>query len=130
RPYSPGVSVTNRPLAAALNSSINGSGGDSYFIPLGRNSFRQPKIINVDMRLSRRFNFTEQTNLEFLIEGFNLFNRTQVTSVNTTAFRLVSVAPSTLGTSLVPDATFGTTSQTGNSIFRERQVQLAVRFQF
>jgi hypothetical protein len=121
RPYSPGVS--GRPIAAALNASITGSGGDSYFLPLGRNSFRQPKIINLDARLSRRFNFTENMNLEFLVEGFNLFNRTQITSVNTRLFNIV-------GSTLVPDANFGTESATGNSIFRERQVQMAVRFNF
>ncbi|HVS80893.1 MAG TPA: carboxypeptidase regulatory-like domain-containing protein [Pyrinomonadaceae bacterium] len=130
RPYSPGVSVTNRPLVNALNSSINGSGGDSYFIPLGRNSFRQPKIFNVDARLSRRFKFTENANLEVLVEAFNLFNRTQITSLNTTAFRLVSAVSGGPGVNLVPDATFGTDSATGNSVFRERQVQIAIRFNF
>ncbi|HLL74788.1 MAG TPA: TonB-dependent receptor [Pyrinomonadaceae bacterium] len=130
RPYSPGVSVTNRPLPAALNSSITGSGGDSYFLPLGRNSFRQPKIINVDARLSRRFNLGEARNIEFLAEAFNLFNRTHITGVNTTAFRLVTPPGSPNGTQLNPDPTFGTVSSTGNSIFRERQVQFAVRFEF
>lgn len=130
RPYSPGVSVTNRPLLNALNSSITGSGGDSYFLPLGRNSFRQPKIFNVDARLSRRFNFNESMNLEFLVEAFNLFNRTHITSVNTTAFRLVSAVSGGPGVNLVPEPTFGTNAATGNSIFRERQVQLAVRFNF
>lgn len=120
RPYS--AVVTNRP-AGALNASITGSGGDSYFLPLGRNSFQQPKIWNLDTRLSRRFRFTEDTNLEFLIEAFNLFNRTQITNVNDAAFNIV-------GTTLVPIASFGTDSATGNSIFRERQVQWALRFNF
>ena len=120
RPYSP--VVTNRP-AGALNASITGSGGDSYFLPLGRNSFQQPKIWNVDARLSRRFRFTEDTNLEFLIEGFNVFNRTHITNVNDAAFNIV-------GSTLVPVASFGTDSATGNSIFRERQVQWALRFNF
>jgi len=130
RPYSPGVSVTNRPLLNALNSTINGSGGDSYFIPLRRNSYRQPKIFNVDARLSRRIKFKEQMNIEFLVEAFNLFNRTHITSVNSTAFRLVSAVSGGPGVNLVPDATFGTDAATGNSIFRERQVQVAVRFNF
>jgi hypothetical protein len=69
-------------------------------------------------------------NLELLAEAFNLFNRTHITSVNTTAFRLVSAVSGGPGVNLVPDATFGTDSATGNSIFRERQVQLAVRFNF
>jgi hypothetical protein len=130
RPYSPGVSVTNRPLSNALNSTITGSGGDSYFLPLGRNSFRQPKIFNVDARLSRRINFNEDMNVELLVEAFNLFNRTHITSVNTTAFTLRSAVSGGPGVNLVPNSTFGTDTATGNSIFRERQVQLAVRFHF
>ncbi len=124
RPFSPFVS--GRPPttgAQALNASITGSGGDSYYIPLGRNSFRQPKLWNVDARLSRRFNITEGTNLEFLVEGFNIFNRTMITGVNNRLFNIV-------GSTLVPDDTFGSISTTGNSIFRERQVQMAVRFNF
>jgi hypothetical protein len=132
RPYSAGVSVTNRPSVVpnALNSSITGSGGNSFFLPFGRNSFRQPKIVNVDLRLSRRINLGETRNIEFLAEAFNLFNRSHVTSVNTTAFRLVSAVSGGPGVNLVPDATFGVESQLGNSIFRERQVQFAVRFEF
>ena len=121
RPYSAGVS--GRPVAAALNASITGSGGNSFFFPFGRNSFQQPKLVNLDARLSRRFRFTESTNLEFLIEAFNAFNRTHITSVNDTAFNIV-------GSTLVPVAAFGTDAATGNSIFRERQVQWALRFNF
>lgn len=121
RPFSAGVS--GRPIAAALNASITGSGGNSFFLPFGRNSFKQPKLINLDARLSRRFRFTESTNLEFLIEAFNVFNRSHITSVNSTAFNIV-------GSTLVPVAAFGTDSATGNSIFRERQVQWALRFNF
>ncbi len=125
RPFSAGVSGRPTvPVGTALNASITGSGGNSFFLPLVRNSFKQPKIVNVDMRLSRRFRFTEQTNLEFLIEAFNLMNRTHVTSVSTTAF---SIGSNNL---LSPLASFGTENATGNSIFRERQVQWALRFNF
>ena len=125
RSYSAGV--TGRPtvpVGTPLNFSITGSGGDSFWLPAGRNTFQQPKIVNVDMRLSRRFRFTESANLEFLIEGFNLFNRTHITSVNTTAL--------SIGTNnvLSPVSSFGEESATGNSIFRERQVQWAIRFNF
>jgi hypothetical protein len=110
-------------VGTGLNNTITGSGGNSFFLPLGRNSFRQPKIVNVDARLSRRFRFDETKNLEFLIEGFNVFNRTQITAVNDTAFTLS-------GTTLTPVAAFGSDAAAGNSIFRERQVQFAIRFEF
>jgi len=125
RAFSAGVSGRPTvPVGTALNFSITGSGGDSFWLPAGRNTFQQPKIVNVDMRLSRRFRFTESANLEFLIEGFNLFNRTHITSVNTTA---LSIGANNV---LSPVSSFGEESATGNSIFRERQVQWALRFNF
>jgi len=125
RPYSAEVSGSpSIGTPSALNSSITGSGGNSFFLPFGRNSFKQPRIVNLDARLSRRFRFTESANLEFLVEAFNVFNRTHITAVNNRLFSINS------SNQLVPDPTFGTDSATGNSIFRERQVQWAFRFHF
>ena len=92
-----------------------------------RNFFRQPKIVNVDMRVSRRFRIKEKANIEVLAEGFNIFNRTQVTALNTTLYNIGgSATASTL--TFVP--AFQTLSTAGNSLVRERQVQLAARFEF
>jgi hypothetical protein len=112
---------------SSIGGGITGSGALGR-IPLlfERNAFRQPKIVNVDLRLSRRFRFTETMNLEFLAEAFNLFNRYQVTSVNTT---LYTFSGSNL--SFTPNGpNFGVPSGTGNSLYRERQIQFALRFQF
>ncbi|MEK6282309.1 MAG: TonB-dependent receptor [Acidobacteriota bacterium] len=102
---------------------VNGSGGANRFALLPRNSFKQPNIWYVDMRISRRFSITEGTKLELLAEGFNVFNRTQVTGVNTTLYSLS-------GSTLTFNAPFGTTTFADSTLFRERQVQLAARFQF
>jgi outer membrane receptor protein involved in Fe transport len=111
----------------AVTSGFTGIGVNR--IPfIERNSFRQPKIVNVDLRVSRRFRFTETTNLEVLAEAFNLFNRFQVTETNFTTYRVASSTATT--TNLTYDTTFGTVRSAGNSLVRERQVQLAVRFQF
>lgn len=109
---------------SSISSGITGSGALGR-IPLKyeRNAFRFPKLVNVDLRLSRRFRFTESMNLEFLAEAFNLFNRYQVTGVNATQYRFS-------GSALNFDNTFGTVNGTGNSIYRERQIQFALRFQF
>jgi hypothetical protein len=112
---------------SSIAGGITGSGALGR-IPIlyERNAFRQPKIVNVDLRLSRRFRFSESMNLEFLAEAFNLFNRYQVTSVNTTQYTF-----SGSNLSFTPNGpNFGVPSGTGNSIFRERQIQFAVRFQF
>lgn len=102
---------------------VNGSGGSSRFAGLPRNNFKQPNIWFVDMRLSRRFHFGEDMNIEVLAEAFNLFNRTQVTGVNSTLYALS-------GNTLTFNEPFGTTTAADSTLFRERQVQLGVRFQF
>jgi hypothetical protein len=102
---------------------VNGSGGSTRFAGLPRNFFKQPNIWFVDMRISRRFRITEGTKLEVLAEAFNLFNRTQVTFTNSTLYSLS-------GSTLTFNAPFGTVTGADSTLFRERQVQLAVRFEF
>lgn len=112
---------------SSIAGGITGSGalGRIPFL-FERNAFRQPRIINVDLRVSRRFRFTETVNLEILGEAFNLFNRYQVTSVNTT---LYTFSGSNL--SFTPNGpNFGVPSGTGNSLIRERQIQFAARLHF
>ncbi|PYS39595.1 MAG: hypothetical protein DMF71_14995, partial [Acidobacteria bacterium] len=116
----------------------NGSGGTARFTLAPRNFYRLPKIWNLDLRVSRRFHFTESTALEVLIEGFNIFNRTQVTGANsgiytasTTAGSLTVPASGVLTPTLANGvSSFLVTNAAGGTLFRERQVQFAVRFQF
>ncbi|MDT4954199.1 MAG: hypothetical protein QOJ02_2337 [Acidobacteriota bacterium] len=106
---------------------LNGSNGSLRFALVPNNFFKQPSIKYVDLRLSRRFAITEKTHLEVLAEGFNIFNRTQVTSVNTTIYN-VSGANGVVNLTYNP--AFGTTTGADGFFFRERQIQLAVRFEF
>ena len=122
-----GLTTVNGPTVATQGGGQNGSGGSTRFNLVPRNSYRLPRIVNFDMRVSRRFKFNESTALEFLVEGFNIFNRTQVTGKNIALY-------ATGGTYQAPTLTltsnFGTTSAAGGTLFRERQVQIAARFQF
>ena len=102
---------------------VNGSGGATRFAHVPRNFFKQPNIWYVDMRISRRFAITEGTRLELLAEGFNVFNRTQVTGVQGTLYNLS-------GNTLTFNAPFGTTTGADSTLFRERQIQFAARFEF
>ena len=102
---------------------LNGSGGSSRFPLFPRGFFKQPAIQYLDLRLSRRFSIGEKAKIEVLGEAFNFFNRTQVTGVNTTLYNLS-------GTTLTFNPTFGQTTAADSTLFRERQVQLAVRFEF
>ncbi|HEX8493024.1 MAG TPA: TonB-dependent receptor [Pyrinomonadaceae bacterium] len=121
-PYTANISGS---IPGSISGGITGSGALGR-IPIlyERNAFRFPKLVNVDLRLSRRFRFTESVNLELLAEAFNLFNRYQVTGVSTTQYRFAN--PNIFNF----DSTFGNVNSTGNSIYRERQIQFAVRFQF
>jgi hypothetical protein len=104
---------------------VNGSNGSNRFAAIPRNFMKQPNIWYVDARLSRRFSITEDTKLEFLVEAFNLFNRFQVTGVNTTMYSIPSN-----GNTLTFNQPFGTVTGADSTLFRERQIQMAVRFQF
>jgi hypothetical protein len=122
-PYSIGVdgSVAN---AVRGGSGFTGSRGGNRLHPLvRRNSERLPRIVNVDMRVSRRFHLSETMNLEFLAEAFNIFNRTQVISRDTNAYTIS-------GNNLNFRPAFETVSSTQSTTLRERQLQFAVRFQF
>ncbi len=52
--------------------------------PIGaaRNTGQGPDFIAFDMRLGRQFRMGEKAKLQFLVEGFNLLNRTNFGSVN------------------------------------------------
>lgn len=110
-------------FVSGTSSSLNGSGGNNRFPLLERNAYRQSSLWNVDLRLSRRITLKENRSIEVLGEAFNLFNRTQVTGVNTTFYRLS-------GSNLQYEPTFGSTTDAGGTLFRERQIQIAVRFKF
>jgi len=106
---------------------INGSGGSSRFSLVPRNFFKQPNIWYLDARLSRRFSLTESVKLEVLAEGFNVFNRTQVTVVNATLYNQAGTTLTFNGAGTNP---FFNVTGADSTLFRERQVQFAARFEF
>lgn len=120
RPYSAGTSGN---ASGATSQGIIGAGGAGRLPNVARNAYRLPYVFNVDLRVSRRFRLGETTNLELLAEGFNIFNRQNITNLGTRAY-IVS------GNNLNFDPLFGVPNEAGNSIFRERQIQFAARFQF
>jgi hypothetical protein len=132
------VTICGGVLSTAVSTGLFGSGptsGDRFPI-FQRNSFRFPKTMNVDLRISRRFRLTETMNIEVLAEGFNIFNRLNVTDRGT---RLYSIGTAAAGNAqglavgtpiLTVDPTFTVPNEAGNTVFRERQIQFAARFNF
>lgn len=125
-PYDMGI--TGSPASSTIvsgGSNISGSRGRNRVLLFPRNAFRFPNFWNFDMRLSRRIRFSESMNLEFLAEGFNLFNRTHIVgNLDTTAYQVS-------GTNLnFRTAFLSTTPPIGETLYKNRQFQFAVRFQF
>ncbi len=122
------------PGTATPGGGVNGSGGSTRFALLPRNFYKQPNIWYLDMRISRRFSLTENMKLELLAEGFNLFNRTQVTSVSAGIYSICTTGtlanPCPLLNFSSGPTGFNSVTGADSTLFRERQVQLAARFQF
>jgi len=135
KPFSDNVSG-NAPLSAITNNAscagcygFMGTGGLTYLPFLGRNSFRIGNFYNTDLRLSRRFYLGEAgRDLEFLAEAFNLFNHLNITHRTTTLY--TTYDSTTNGPELEYDSNFNTPTAASNTIFGERQIQLAMRFHF
>lgn len=104
-------------------TSLNNTNGDNRFPLNPRNAYRLPRLVNLDLRLSKRFNFSERYRLEFLAEAFNIANRTQVFGQNSTLY-------ARSGTVLTFNPVFGDVTTTDSTLYRERQIQFSTRFQF
>jgi hypothetical protein len=124
---------------ASVNGGINGSNGVNRFPGAPRNAFTGPSLWNVDLRVSRRFRIRETMAFEVLGEAFNLFNRSQFSAFNTLLYRVGPISGSTTCTSSAQlclntdnqgNSLFGTPNEASSTLFRERQIQFALRFQF
>ncbi len=117
---------SGRPFNGNVNgTSLNNTFGDTFLPIAGRNAFRLPSLMNLDVRLSKRFKFRETMSLEFLAEAFNIANRTHVFAQNSTLYSRAGSA-----TTLTYNASFGQITGTDSTLYRERQIQFATRFQF
>jgi len=114
------------------NGGVNGSNGSLRFTLTPNAAYHMPATKYVDLRISRRFTIKENAKVEVLGEFFNIFNRTQVTGVNNRIYNLACTGNTVNGSCTATfDPTFGTPSDLSNGFFfRERQIQLGVRFEF
>jgi hypothetical protein len=132
------VIYSGQPYNATGPANLNGQNGSNRVFILPRNAFRLPAIKNMDLRISKRINFSERYNLEVLGEAFNLFNRTQVFGQTGTYFASPSANSCAVTNGIVTNdanglcysPSFGAVSSTDSNKYRERQIQFAVRFHF
>lgn len=108
--------------------------GDTYVsnkrpAHLGRNMGQGPDFVTFDLRLSRRFRYSnnERRFVEFLAEGFNLLNRTNFRTIN----NIVGDVPyQTLGAPIIGNRNPASTPLAFTSTQNQRQFQLGLKLYF
>ena len=128
----PAGAIAGGPTGGAVNNSGTATGGRSPGLP--RNLYTGPGMGDVDMRVSREFTFTERVKLSLLGEAFNVFNHTNVFTVNTQQYTYTGpgtgVCTGHANGCLVPVTSFLTPSATNNNLFGARQLQISGRLTF
>jgi hypothetical protein len=81
---------------AVDGGSANGTGGNFRVPFLARNFGEGPGFAIFDFRIAKSIPITEGTRLELIAESFNLLNRVNITSVNTTAMALCTAPTGTI----------------------------------
>jgi hypothetical protein len=119
---------SGRPFNLLLGFDANNDGRATTDRPgaAGRNTGRGPDFFSLDARLARRVPLRESRYLEFTIEAFNLFNRTNFLQVN----NVVGIMPLATYTvtgerSAAPTQPLGFTSAAD-----PRELQFGIRFDF
>ena len=118
---------SGHPFNLLAGADVNGDNNSRTDRPAGatRNSGIGPAYLDVDARLSRRFKLHEATALEFTVEAFNLFNRTNYSNLNNV------VGPTFAAPFNVSGANTGPTTPLGfNAVSANRELQLGARLTF
>ncbi|MFL6228141.1 MAG: TonB-dependent receptor domain-containing protein [Pyrinomonadaceae bacterium] len=125
------------PYSALVGGDPNNDGNRSNDRLPGtvRNQFTTPAVYQFDARITRNVPIHEQMRLRFILEAFNLFNRSNVATVNNIFFNYSGGASGTLTAPSFVTA-FGTprsfqSPASGTTTFvTPRQLQLAIKFDF
>ena len=128
--------------SGVTGGEITNTGGTTGGRPpqVGRNVYIGPSLYNVDFRIMRQFTLHENLKLQFLGEAFNIFNHTNIISVNGTAFNFAAVGATGCVASLaggtngciMPNAAFNapTGSTASNGLYTARQLQFSAKIVF
>ncbi|MDE1175775.1 MAG: TonB-dependent receptor [Edaphobacter sp.] len=110
-----------------VSQALNGdSTATSRPLFVGRNTLRAPNIFQYDARYTRTFGkYFERFQPQLLIEANNLLNRSNVTSINTTATVSTNAAVAPIGT-ILTSPTLAPTS----SVLEARILQFGLKVEF
>ncbi len=139
----------------AIGASLNGSGGEDLIPQVGRNTFRYPGIVSLDVRAGKRTPITDRISLEFFAEAFNVLNHPNVTNIQTIGYSIANdpshTASATLSyltglktytttlangstqKSLIPSPTAGfgdVTNINSTALYQSRRLQLGCKLYF
>ena len=125
------------PYSALVGNDPNNDGNraNDRLPGTARNQFTTPAVYQLDARITRNIPFTESVRLRLILEGFNIFNRANVVTVNTTAFNFSAAGGGTLTappfvTAFGTPRTFSSPASGTTTFATPRQLQLAVKFDF
>jgi len=114
-----------------VNNSGTGFGGR---VPGPRNSFTGPGNQNVDFRIGRQFSFLERYKFSIVGEAFNLFNFTNIYTVNSTQYNFSGAGSGACAghtnACLVANPSFFAPLTSNNNLSGARQLQISARFAF
>jgi hypothetical protein len=118
------------PTFVTPSNTLFGAGG-VLTVPIIRNKYHRPYTTTTDLRISKRIKFTENMKLEILLEGFNIFNRANVTAVNTAYLSGIVFGTTAETGVLTYNQTFGTATTLNNTTnLAPRQIQFGAKFHF
>jgi len=119
---------SSRPFSVFAGTDVNGDRTSFADRPpgAGRNTGIGPDYLNVNMRLSRRFKLGERNSIQFVVEAFNIANRTNYSNVNDTVGASFAPPFNVHGSAQsLPDQPLGFTAD-----FPKREIQLGARLTF
>jgi len=124
---------SGRPFNLMLGFDLNGDTHEETDRPVltsgpiaGRNTGTGPAFFSLDLRITRKINFSETAGLEFMFEAFNLFNNVNYSGVNNVVGTMpIDNAHVTGSENISPTVPLGFTSA-----YDPRQIQLGFRIVF
>jgi outer membrane receptor protein involved in Fe transport len=126
------------PYSALVGNDPNrdGNRANDRLPGTARNQFTTPAVYQFDARVTRNINFKESMRVRLILEAFNVFNRANVVTVNTTAYNFTALGasgrldPVAFVTAFGTPRTFSSPASGTTTFATPRQLQLAVKFDF
>lgn len=120
------TATSGRPFTARAGGDLNNDGNAQTDRAPGfsRNTFRTDNFLVFDFRVQREIRIFEQVRLQFLAEGFNIFNRFNASGVDVNRFSFANIKGIP---TLAPNSRFGAPI---NNSLGPRNFQLAAKLVF